>query len=177
MAQRLSASRLVGGSSNCRSGLSFSDRIPPLRLYFGVSGDELEGYNLYGFETVYRARCHLEGQPEDRHGRLQRDLACSLHPQGPLAGIVMWRHAVLKIAEPHLWPAADVASKTSETSSNARIFIKSRTRRRSPIDVGLVRVGEVDRISSRSARPGTRANIDEFTQAIGRRTRETALAV
>jgi phenylpropionate dioxygenase-like ring-hydroxylating dioxygenase large terminal subunit len=98
--------------------LSFSDRIPALRQYLGTIGDELEGYNLESFTTIYRASVRLKANWKIVMDAFNETWHVPFTHRNTLTGIVMWRHAVLKIAEPHTWMTIPIRGFTERVGQH-----------------------------------------------------------
>jgi choline monooxygenase len=99
--------------------LSFSDRTPPLRQYLGTIGDELEGYHLESFSTEYRASVRLQANWKIVMDAFNETWHVPFTHKDTLAGIVMWRHAVLKIAEPHTWMTIPIRGFTDRATDSS----------------------------------------------------------
>jgi phenylpropionate dioxygenase-like ring-hydroxylating dioxygenase large terminal subunit len=95
--------------------LSFADGIPALRQYLGTIGDELEGYNLESFTTIYRAGVRLKANWKIVMDAFNETWHVQFTHRKTLTGIVMWRHAVLKIAEPHTWMTIPIRGFTGSS--------------------------------------------------------------
>jgi choline monooxygenase len=103
--------------------LSFSDRIPPLRQYLATIGDELEGYHLESFTTEYRASVRLRANWKIVVDSFNETWHVPFTHKDTLAEIVMWRQAVLKIAEPHSWmtiPIRRFTERATDSSDHRR---------------------------------------------------------
>ena len=98
--------------------LSFSDRIPPLRQYLGTIGDELDGYNLESFNTIYRSDVRLHANWKIVMDAFNETWHVPFTHKDTLAGLVMWRHAILRIAEPHTWMTVPVRGFTERIGNH-----------------------------------------------------------
>jgi len=83
--------------------LTFSERVAPLRAYLGAIGDELEGYQLESFRTIHRTDVVLQANWKIVVDAFNETWHVPFTHKETLAGSVMWRHAALKLAEPHTW--------------------------------------------------------------------------
>jgi choline monooxygenase len=99
--------------------LSFSDTIPPLRQYLGAIGDELEGYQLDTFRTTHRASVRLKANWKIVMDAFNETWHVPFTHKETLAGIVMWRHAVLKITEPHTWMTIPIRGFTERAGEQS----------------------------------------------------------
>ncbi|MFC9427010.1 aromatic ring-hydroxylating dioxygenase subunit alpha [Streptomyces sp. NPDC056987] len=97
--------------------LALSDDVPPLLDHLGAIGTELAGYGLEGFTTRFRTSVRLkvnwkiavDGFNETWHVPFT-------HPH-TLAGLVMWRDAVLRISSPHSWMTLPIRGYTERAKA------------------------------------------------------------
>ncbi|MET8430579.1 aromatic ring-hydroxylating dioxygenase subunit alpha [Nocardia sp. NPDC004860] len=99
--------------------LSFSERIPALREYLGTIGDELEGYDLEEFTTVYRTSVTLKANWKIVVDAFNETWHVPFTHKDTLAGTVMWRDAILKITEPHTWMTIPIRGFTDKAAEGA----------------------------------------------------------
>ncbi|MFD5747277.1 aromatic ring-hydroxylating dioxygenase subunit alpha [Streptomyces sp. NPDC127033] len=97
--------------------LALSDDVPPLLDHLGAIGTELAGYGLEGFTTRFRTSVRLkvnwkiavDGFNETWHVPFT-------HPH-TLAGLVLWRDAVLRISSPHSWMTLPIRGYTERAKA------------------------------------------------------------
>ncbi|WP_433518215.1 aromatic ring-hydroxylating oxygenase subunit alpha [Nonomuraea sp. CA-143628] len=98
--------------------LCFSDDVPPLREYLGRIGDELAGYGLEGFTTRFRKSVALKANWKIVVDAFNETWHVPFTHKDTLAGLVMWRDAVLKITPPHTWMTLPIRGFTDKAVHN-----------------------------------------------------------
>lgn len=94
--------------------LCFSDDVPPLREYLGEIGDELSGYGLDTFTTKFRKSVRLKANWKIVVDGFNETWHVPFTHKDTLAGMVMWRDAVLKITSPHSWMTLPIRGFTDK---------------------------------------------------------------
>jgi len=95
--------------------LAFDEGLPDLRTYLGVIGTELEGYQLDGFATKFRATLKLGANWKLVVDAFNETWHVPFTHRDTLTGLVMWRDATLHLESPHSWMALPVRGFTDRT--------------------------------------------------------------
>ncbi|MFC4011162.1 aromatic ring-hydroxylating dioxygenase subunit alpha [Nonomuraea purpurea] len=94
--------------------LCLSDDVPPLLDYLGVIGEELSGYGLEGFTTKFRTSVRLTANWKIVVDGFNETWHVPFTHKDTLAGLVMWRDAILKITPPHSWMTLPIRGFTDK---------------------------------------------------------------
>lgn len=97
--------------------LTLSDEVPELLEYLGVIGDELSGYGLEQYTVQYRHSATLRANWKIVIDAFNETWHVPFTHQDTLAGVVLWRDAVIKIESPHSWMTLPVRGLTDRATS------------------------------------------------------------
>jgi choline monooxygenase len=98
--------------------LTLSDDTPDLLDYLGPIGAELAGYGLEGYTTQYRHSVTLRANWKIVVDAFNETWHVPFTHPDTLAGVVLWRDAILKIEPPHSWmtlPVRGLTDRAAET--------------------------------------------------------------
>jgi choline monooxygenase len=97
--------------------MTLSDSTPDLPTYLGEIGEELSGYGLDRYTTVYRQTAVLKANWKIVVDAFNETWHVPFtHPE-TLGGVVRWREAALKITSPHSWMTLPVRGLTDKVES------------------------------------------------------------
>jgi phenylpropionate dioxygenase-like ring-hydroxylating dioxygenase large terminal subunit len=99
--------------------LAFSDDVPPLTAYLGDIGTELGGYGLDGFTVRYRTSARMKANWKIVVDAFNETWHVPFTHKNTLAGMVLWRDAVLKITLPHSWMTLPIRGFTDRAAAGA----------------------------------------------------------
>lgn len=99
--------------------LCLSDDVPPLPEYLGDIGTELAGYGLDGFTTKFRESVRLKANWKIVVDGFNETWHVPFTHKDTLAGMVLWRDAVLKITSPHSWMALPIRGFTDKAGEQS----------------------------------------------------------
>jgi phenylpropionate dioxygenase-like ring-hydroxylating dioxygenase large terminal subunit len=124
--------RLVDGSGNCGRGrftcpwhgFTYNlagevTSVPPLADYLGDIGTELAGYGLDGFTVRFRMTAVMKANWKLVVDAFNETWHVPFTHKDTLAGMVLWRDAVLKITPPHSWMTLPIRGFTDRAEAGA----------------------------------------------------------
>jgi phenylpropionate dioxygenase-like ring-hydroxylating dioxygenase large terminal subunit len=97
--------------------LTMSDQAPTLQEYLGDIADELSGYANLGFEARYRSSVRLNANWKAVVDSFNETWHVPFTHKDTLSGMVMWRDAALRIAQPHSWMTLPIRGFTENAGS------------------------------------------------------------
>jgi choline monooxygenase len=97
--------------------LTLSATAPDLLPYLGVIGEELAGYGLDSFRTVFRTEVTLRANWKIVVDSFNETWHVPFTHQDTLSGMVMWRDAALKITPPHSWMTIPIRGFTDRAEA------------------------------------------------------------
>jgi phenylpropionate dioxygenase-like ring-hydroxylating dioxygenase large terminal subunit len=98
--------------------LCLGEGVPDLREYLGQVGDELDGYGLDRFTTLYRHSVTLDANWKIVVDAFNETWHVPFTHKDTLSGIIRWREAVLRITSPHSWMTIPVTGFTERATSD-----------------------------------------------------------
>jgi Phenylpropionate dioxygenase and related ring-hydroxylating dioxygenases, large terminal subunit len=98
--------------------MTLSDDTPELLAYLGTIGEELAGYGLEQFTTVFRHTVRLQANWKIVVDAFNETWHVPFTHQDTLSGVVLWRDAVLKITPPHSWMTLPVRGLTDKITTS-----------------------------------------------------------
>jgi phenylpropionate dioxygenase-like ring-hydroxylating dioxygenase large terminal subunit len=99
--------------------LALSDDVPPLADYLGDIGTELAGYGLDGFTVRFRMTAVMKANWKLVVDAFNETWHVPFTHKDTLAGMVLWRDAVLKITPPHSWMTLPIRGFTDRAEAGA----------------------------------------------------------
>jgi len=100
--------------------LCLSDEAPDLMTYLGEIGEELSGYGLDNFRTIFRKEVVLNANWKIVMDGFNETWHVPFTHGDSLAAIVQWRQAVLRVPSPHSWMTIPIKGFTDRVSWRAR---------------------------------------------------------
>ncbi|MFJ9588944.1 aromatic ring-hydroxylating oxygenase subunit alpha [Streptomyces acidicola] len=99
--------------------LTLSGAAPPLEDYLGEIGRQLSGYGLEGFSTRFRTSVRLKVNWKIVMDAFSETWHVPFTHRDTLAGMVMWRDAVIRLASPHSWMTLPIRGFTQRAAASA----------------------------------------------------------
>ena len=97
--------------------MTLSDTTPDLLTYLGEIGEELSGYGLERYTTVFRQTAVLKANWKIVVDAFNETWHVPFTHPRTLGGVVLWREAALRIASPHSWMTLPVRGLTDKVES------------------------------------------------------------